>query len=54
MKSKKLIVIIVVVLAVGFIGYMAVRNTDHDNHDTMLLHSRLLQSFLQYLHDIPG
>lgn len=33
MKSKKLIAIIAVVLTACLLGYIAVRNTDHDNHE---------------------
>ncbi len=33
MKSKKLITIIVAVLAVCLLGYIAVRDTDHENHN---------------------
>jgi cobalt-zinc-cadmium efflux system membrane fusion protein len=33
MKTKKLIVITVVVLAACLLGYIAIRNSDHDNHE---------------------
>ena len=33
MKSKKLIVVIVIAVVVCLLGYIAVRNTDHQGHD---------------------